>query len=150
MNKDQNQAGWRVVPDFFQACWPCWLRSVPFQCCRPALQRQQSPHPAEQATWATCQHVGARRLGVPAFAHIRQSGKQRHAAVLPKPDVGQVGQVALRASCTESSGQNTGRGKRALASPFLRQRTTSTPQQTRSSFHFCSPQTSGGSRGEFT
>ena len=104
----------------------------------------QAPQEVLPRRDAGLQHdVGARRLGVPAFAHVWQPGKQRHAAVLPEPDVGQVGQVALprflhRVQWTEHRQR------------FLRQRTTSTPQQTRSSFHFCSPQTSGGSRGEFT
>ena len=63
------------------------------------------------STWAVAsKHVGARRLGVPAFAHIRQPGKQRHAAVFAQLDISQVGQVAL-------------------PSPFLRQHTTSTHQR---------------------
>ena len=93
------------------------------------MLRVQAPHKRVLPRRNASKHVGARRLGVPAFAHIRQPGKQRHAAVLPQPN------PKDRTLARESAHWPT-------------QSYGSAPHP-RSSFHFCTPQTSGGSRGPF-
>ena len=82
------------------------------------------------------QQVRGRGLGAPAPARVGELLEQSLPVVAVQVHVGEV-----------SSGLKTGRGKVALARAFLRQRTTSTPQQTRSGSHFASLQTSGGGRG---
>ena len=110
----------------------------------------QAVHEVAPGRKALFQHVGHRRLGVPALTHVGKLLERRPTPVLPELHIGEVRQVPLAGLLHVSLTQKMGAGNLALARAFLRHRTTSIPWQTWSGLWLLSLKTSGGRRGDST